>query len=392
MKKENIISLTKKLKKRIEDKENQLIDLLLSYESHVTAKDEIERSKDSLENIHKEMEYLTSTRIRTMCTFFPVNLPLYSLVIFALIPSFIADDIFVRPPELMSKILKELIKILDLDTLFPNVHIVELERSLFRDAYVSVADVVLFTGRYENAISIQRACPDALFIYNGAGVNPVVVTDTADIDLAVKKVIEMRIFNSGQDCAGSDAILVHKNLKKKFIEELVENVKKVKVGNYRDCDNQVGTIVKQDNLLELDRFFLKHKEHMIYGGEIDFKQGIVFPTIFVEDLQVVTSSHFTEFFSPVFYILIYEKDDDLKKYFLHESYRSQAMYVSVFGNSKVVDSLDCSTILHNKIVNDVERGNHPYGGFGDKANFIIWKGKKITRPLLISKEIAESRK
>lgn len=389
--KQKIIQISEEMIRRIERNEKVLIDLLLDYESFVTAEDEIFRSKDSLENIEKEIHYLTNSRVNTMCTFFPVNLPLYSLVIFSIIPSLMSGKVFIRPPHLIASLIKEIINILDVKSLFPNVEIVEMERGLFRDAYASVADVVLFTGKYENAIELQSMCPDALFIYNGAGINPVVVTESADINLATKKVIEMRTFNSGQDCAGSDAILVHKSVAKKFINLLKSATKEINVGDYHNRSNTVGRITKQDRLPELRNFFEIQKKYLIYGGEINLEKGIVFPTIFVEEMKEVSSIHFTEFFAPVFYVLVYEGNNDLKKYFLNQHYQDHAMYISLFGESSFINSISSSVILKNKIINDTEQGNDPYGGYGSKANFVIYRGKKMIRPILISREIARIR-
>lgn len=386
--KKTILRVSKELARRIKEKEGVLTTLLLDYESFETAKDEFFRSIDCLENIEKEIDYLIQSKVKSMCTFFPVNLPLYSLIIFALIPSFMAEKGFVRPSNLMAKVLKDIIAILEIENLFPNINIVEMERGMFRDAYMSVADVVLFTGKYENAIAMQSACPDALFIYNGAGVNPVVVTETADLELAVRKTVEMRTFNSGQDCAGSDAILVHRKVAEKFVDILKIHLMDLRVGDYHDRKNTVGQIIKQDKLSELQSFFQAQKRYLVHGGKIDLEKGIVFPTLFVEDMKEISSVHFIEFFAPVFYVLIYDNDEELKKYFLDEYYQDHAMYISLFGESPFIHSISSSIILSDKIVNDVERGNYPYGGYGDKANFVIYKGKKISRPLLISREIA----
>ena len=44
-------------------------------------------------------------------------------------------------------------------------------------------------------------------------------------------------------------------------------------------------------------------------------------------------------------------------------------------------------ILKNQIINDVEQGNEPYGGYGPKANYVSYDGISYSRPLLISHEI-----
>ena len=62
------------------------------------------------------------------------------------------------------------------------------------------------------------------------------------------------------------------------------------------------------------------------------------------------------------------------------------MYVSVFGESNKVESqLNFVNILKNKIVNDVEKGNEEYGGYGKKANFVLYGEEKIVKPILVNR-------
>lgn len=367
-------------------KEEDLIEILLEYESFETAYDEVWRSLDCVENIDKEMEWLSAATADRMCTFFPVNLPLYSLVVFALVPSFMAREVIIRPPLLMRDVLNRIWNELELANLFPNIHFVHVDRNLFTEGYASVSDVILFTGRYHNARAIQEMCPDALFIYNGAGVNPVVVTDTADIMQAVHKTIEMRAFNSGQDCAGSDVIFVHQDIAEAFKEPLLEEIKKVPVGDYTDKSVRVGKIVKADQLPAVQAFIEAHAPSVLYGGTVDLEAGIVHPTVIMKRIEEISTLSATEFFSPVFYVVVYRDEGDLKEYFSRPSYSDNAMYVSLFGSPPSFE-IPNSIVLENKIVNDVERGNTPYGGYGPKANYVSYQGRTVSRPLLISYEI-----
>lgn len=385
---QQIQSVCNELASTIETKKNKITELLLKYESHETAMDEIMRSLDCLKNIDVETDDLTSGVVNSICTFFPVNLPLYSLVIFAVIPGFMSEKIFVRPPILMNDVVQKIYKILKLDKLMPGLVFVDMERNLFREAYIAAADVVLFTGRYVNAKNVQEACPDALFVYNGAGINPVVVTASAPLELAVHKTIEMRTFNSGQDCAGSDAILVHAEIFDAFLKDLLQQLKKVKVGSYADHEVKVGPLIKKDQLSVIESFFNQHKDHLVYGGKIDYEKGIVYPTVIVEKIKDIPAIKYTEFFAPVFYLLKYHNDSELSVYFDNEEYLDHAMCVSIFDEPNQPKKIKNSIILANKIVNDVERGNYGYGGYGPKANFASYHGVYHYRPMLISKEIS----
>lgn len=376
------------LLKKIDAHRKELINELLKYESFETANDEIWRSLNCLENISKELENLSSAKVNLMCTIFPVNLPLYSLVIFAIVPGFMADELIIRPPVLARETVKKISKIIDLEAVMPNIKFVELEREMFTEAYISIADVVLFTGRYDNAKLVHSACPDALFIYNGAGVNPIVITQSAELKLAVEKTVEMKIFNSGQDCAGADLILVNEKIEKEFISALLEQLRTIKIGDYADKNVRVGSLVKADHLLMIKDFFKQHSPSLIYGGKIDMGKKTVYPTVIIENIHKIENFKMIEFFSPIFYILVYHNTEDLSRYFNQNSYSDFAMYVSIFGDRSIEQVIPNSVILENKIINDVERGNNPYGGYGKKANYVSHTGACNSYPVLISKEIA----
>jgi len=365
--------------------QEKIIDILLDYESYETALDEIKRSLKCLREIQKIKTCFRNEQVETISTFFPVNLPLYSLILFAVVPGFLGRKIFVRPPILMREALKRICKLLEINQIFPGIMIVETEKHIFLQGYVSTSDVVLFTGRYHNAIEVKKCCPDALFIYNGVGVNPILITPTANLKLAIKKTIEARTFNSGQDCAGPDTILVHSKVINKFLQGLITELKKIEIGDYHDKKVRIGRIIDPSQLDFVSKIFTKYRRHIIYGGSIDFKNSVIFPTIILTTLKEI--QNYTEFFSPVFFISIYDKDQGLDLFFQKSEFLEYAMYSSVFGKSKYVNKIKNSIILKNLNVLDVEEGNKAYGGYGEKANFICYNDNFSYRPILIPKEI-----
>ena len=377
-----------KLLEVVDAKTTELLSALTEYESYETAEDEIWRSKDYLQNISEELKWLTHGKVDSMCAFFPVNLPLYSLFLFAIVPGFMSGEVVIRVPLLMRSVAYRLMSILELEKIVPNIKVVDLERSLFVEAYVSNADIVLFTGRYSNALLVQAACR-GLFIYNGAGINPFLITKSADINDAVHKSVEMRLFNSGQDCAGPDAFLVDEAIINSYKNNLVKMLGKVKIGSYSNPEVRVGSLVKADHLKNLRTFLESKAENLEYGGKIDFEQSVVYPTVIVEDISVMTHAQTMEFFAPVFYVLVYSNIQQVSKFFLSKHYKDYAMYVSIFGQTPPSLKIPNSTILRDKIVNDVERGYIPYGGRGKKANYIFSDNKYMYKPLQISKEIKD---
>ncbi len=371
----------------IETKQEQLTELLLTYESFETVKDEIVRSIDCLRNLNKEHDFLSKGFVDLMCVFFPINLPLYSLILYGIVPGFMSKELIARPPLLMRNLMKQICELLEINTVFPHVRFVDVDRSVYLEAFVSVADVVVFTGRYENAKDVEAACPQALFIYSGYGVNPIVITDSADLKESVAKTIEARIFNSGQDCHGSDIIFVHERVLSDFKSELIASLAEIRIGeDYHNRDVRIGPLLKSEQSATVQAFFDQHKNTIVYGGTVD-EHHTVFPTVIVETLKDLSNFTPFEFFSPVFYILVYTNETELQQYFLAPRYRDVAMYASVFSKHPLTFEIPNTVVLQNKILNDVERGNEPFGGYGPKANYSKYKGTYHYRPILISSEI-----
>jgi acyl-CoA reductase-like NAD-dependent aldehyde dehydrogenase len=367
---------------RIIKNKKVITDLLLNIESYETIKDELFKSIDCLKNISVEKGYLNYTRVNYISAFFPVNLPLYSLIIFGFIPSLMCKRIFIRPPRVIAGIIKELKTILfDNDC---SIHVVNDDRRSFIENYVKYTDVILFTGRYSNVLKIEKEFPDKLIIYNGAGINPIIVNRGADINLAVTKTIKARVFNSGQDCAGPDSILVHEEIYNNFIDLLIRKLKKIKIGNYKDKKVRIGRLLKPINLDLIEEIFKNN--NVLFGGKIDKLNNIVYPTVISSPLNEY--KNYLEFFAPVFWVSKFRNDRELKSYFETKEYGDFAMYISVFGDLPKF-KITKSNILINKIVIEIERGNLEYGGYGDKANFISYKGKREIHPILISREISK---
>ncbi|MFH1610911.1 MAG: aldehyde dehydrogenase family protein [Patescibacteria group bacterium] len=377
---------TCELIKTIREKDKAIEKALLGYESYETACFEIQRSLDCLQGIDKEMKFLTSGEIETFCAFFPINLPLYSFILFGIIPSFMANHVYIRPPELVRKILTELNNLLEIEVNFSEISLINSNRQVFLDGYASVADVVLFVGKYSNAEKIKQVCSRSLFLYNGAGINPIIVAESADIEVAVEKTVEMRTFNSGQDCAGPDVVFVHHKIYNNFLKILLNKVVNIKVGDYSDKRVRIGKLCDFNQFSYISKVFNKYHKNILCGGNIDYFNEIVSPTIITTGIS--PSMGYQEYFAPIFHIVCYKNETELSSYFKNQKYQDHAMYLSLFGDSSYVENIKHSIIFKNQIINDVERGNFAYGGYGKKASFVSHGGMNLPKPILISKEIS----
>ncbi len=369
-----------------------IIQVLLECESRLVAEDEIERVIDLLNSLEENDEFFTEKKVVKISSFLPLNLPLYSLFLFAAIPSYQSESISVRAPLLLRSILSSLKTVLCLTEFYPNINVKNCDRDIFVEEECKNADVVIFTGKYNNFLRVKERCAkDTLFIYNGVGHNPVVVSQNADVALAAQKVAFLKTFNNGQDCAGADMILVHKDVINIFVKNLQDNLGKTSIGSDYQKGAVIGPMMEGSSLFSMCEHLNSAQSKggvIAYGGSVNFRTRVAEPTIcryHIKDFR-----NYKELYCPVILIAEYDSDDDLRDYFKDREnrYIQEQMYATLFGSSDYVEKEASGTIiLRNLIIHDVERGNEEYGGYSAGASLVCKSGITISKPLLIPREI-----
>ncbi len=371
----------------------EIIRSLSGFECQNVAEDEIRRSIELLDNLDKNQEYFRFA-IRGVTSFLPLNQPLYATVCFGAVPSLMADEVWARPPTAMQTHYQRLVATLDLKHYFPNLNISYEEKEEFVVRRAPFTDAVIFTGTSENARKVRsKFLKGALFILNGAGHNPLVISDNANVEAAVEAAMRVVLYNQGQDCAGPNSVLIHKAKYNEFIAKLRQGLDAMRhlVGPYELPQNIVGPNSDPDHAIKIARLFREERSHCTYGGDINPVTGLIRPTIFEKDL--CHGGNYREFFAPVFFIQRYDDDDALKLYFDHPEYHPNAMYISLFGDSPYISRLvregrhPADTVLHGADLHQVEKGYMPYGGPGPAASCLYVNGERKPGATLPQRDI-----
>lgn len=110
-------------------------------------------------------------------------------------------------------------------------------------------DRVILTGGYETAELFRSFRQDLPLLAETSGKNAIIVTPSADLDLAAKDVAYSAFGHAGQKCsAASLVILVGSVAKsKRFHNQLVDAVTSLKVGYPEDPTSQMGPIIEPAN-------------------------------------------------------------------------------------------------------------------------------------------------
>ena len=398
----------------IKRKRKQLLSVLTTYETYRTAEDEIERTLDLLTSLEENRLYFKEV-VGPVAVFMPSNQPLYSFACFAIIPAFMSERVCVKPPEIMKDFYEEMLQVLNIKELIPNIEYIKLSRkdcvTLFTATKMDyetnrrqpVFEAAIFTGTTQNADKLRKSFHrSTLFITNGSGHNPLVVTDTADLEKAIKSIVRVRTYNQGQDCAAPNTILVHAEIYDSVLAKLREVVSQLKIGPYSSPLTDIGPISRPESLPAIKEFLVKNKHYIDEStdGIIRARTCTIEPTIITKPLK--DGANFEELFAPIFVLQRYDRDADLNLYFEHEKYRTNAMYITIYGESSYIDSFsrsaisgkilhDRSTIIHDTDLHEpgVERGINPYGGYGRGASCISKDGVIVSCPTLPQRELYE---
>lgn len=178
--------------------------------------------------------------------------------------------------------------------------------------------LVSFTGSIPVGKKISEAVSRRLgrTILELGGNNAAVISDRADIKIAVKGVAFGALATAGQRCTSTRRIIVHEKIYPLFIEKLVDVYKRVKRGNPLEPDTVVGPLIDENAVKNFKEAIEKAKKEggkVIFGGEEekirDFPGGhYVVPAIIeaTPDMEIVKK----ETFAPILYVFKYRTLDE----------------------------------------------------------------------------------
>lgn len=112
----------------------------------------------------------------------------------------------------------------------------------------SAVDTVLFTGSAEVGHEIAGTVasqPGTTAACEMGGKNAVLVTDQADLDVAVHSAVMSSFKTTGQRCVSSERLIVHEDLYEEFKERFVEIAENVAVDEPLDENTFMGPLIEQ---------------------------------------------------------------------------------------------------------------------------------------------------
>ena len=111
---------------------------------------------------------------------------------------------------------------------------------------------IIFTGGTETALRILEKRHDIPLSAETGGKNATIISATADLDQAVKDVVQSAFGNSGQKCSCTSLLIVEKDVfdEPQFAEKLKDAAESFKIGSAWDLSSDAGPMIQQPNELQ----------------------------------------------------------------------------------------------------------------------------------------------
>ncbi|MBG6055204.1 RHH-type proline utilization regulon transcriptional repressor/proline dehydrogenase/delta 1-pyrroline-5-carboxylate dehydrogenase [Salinibacterium sp. CAN_S4] len=167
-------------------------------------------------------------------------------------------------------------------------------------------DRVILTGGYETAELFRSWRPDLPLVAETSGKNAIIVTPSADLDLAVADVVRSAFGHAGQKCSAASLVILVGSVgsSERFRRQLVDAVTTLRVGYPQDPTTQMGPIVEpaHGKLLHALTTLSEGEHWLVQPKKLDESGALWSPGVRA-GVAAGSEFHLTEYFGPVLGIM-----------------------------------------------------------------------------------------
>ena len=233
-------------------------------------------------------------------------------------------------------------------------------------------DRVILTGGYETAELFRSFRKDLPLLAETSGKNAIIVTPSADLDLAAKDVAYSAFGHAGQKCsAASLVILVGSVAKsKRFHNQLIDAVTSLKVGYPQDPTSQMGPIIEPANgkLLNALTTLGEGEDWAVEPKKLDETGRLWSPGVRY-GVKRGSYFHLTEFFGPVLGVMTAETLEEAIAIQNQIEYGLTAGLHSLNSEELGIwlDSIQAGNLYVNRGITGAIVQRQPFGGWKKSA-------------------------
>ena len=235
-------------------------------------------------------------------------------------------------------------------------------------------DYIFFTGSVAVGKTVMEAAAKRLtpVTLELGGKSPIIVDETANLQLAARRIAFGKVLNAGQTCVAPDYLMIEKSVEAPFFEEY----KKALADFFPDGDMSGMVRIINDKHFERVCNILDNSGNIVIGGARDAETRFIEPAV-LTGVPVDSPAMQQEIFGPVLPVLPYEKLDDCID-FIRSRPKPLALYIfseNKMNQEKVLNSCSFGGGCINDTVIHLASSHMSFGGVGE-SGMGSYHGKK----------------
>ena len=263
----------------------------------------------------------------------------------------------------------------------PNVSrvLTEMIRATFSEEYIAIVegnrdvnqmllaerwDLIFFTGSPALGKMVMEAAAKTLtpVVLELGGKSPCIIDADANLEVAAKRVAWGKALNAGQTCIAPDYLMIHEDVKDKFLKLLVKEWKHLLTKDPQKAKHFVHIV--SDKALERLISYLDNGT-IYHGGKYDKTTRYLSPTILTDvspDAPVMQE----EIFGPIFPVLTFKQIEEVAEFVAKRERPLALYYFGKYGDYILRHTISGGTCINDVIMHIV---NHdmPFGGVGNSG-------------------------
>ena len=263
----------------------------------------------------------------------------------------------------------------------PNVSrvLTEMIRATFPEEYIAIVegnrqvnqmllaerwDLIFFTGSPSLGKMVMEAASKHLtpVVLELGGKSPCIIDKSADLKVAAKRVAWGKALNAGQTCIAPDYLMIHEELKDKFLKLLVKEWKHLLTKDPQKAKHFVRIV--SDKALERLIGYLDNGT-IYHGGKYDKATRYLSPTI-LTDIQENAPVMQEEIFGPIFPVLTFKEINEVIT-FVTEREKPLALYYFGTNGDYVLRHTSSGGACVNDVIMHIVNHKVPFGGVGNSG-------------------------
>ena len=232
-------------------------------------------------------------------------------------------------------------------------------------------DLIFFTGSPSLARTVMTAAARNLtpVILELGGKSPCILDKTVDIKRAARRIAWGKTLNSGQTCIAPDYILIHEDVKERFVKACAEEVRNLHGEDIKADTHYVRMV--NDKAFERVTGYFKDGD-IIYGGGSDAATRFIEPTL-IENVALDSPLMTEEIFGPVFPVItLNDKGNTFtEKAIDFVTSREKPLAFYYFGKEsdgwEIIRRTSSGGGCINDVIMHIANENVPFGGVGNSG-------------------------